>query len=116
MAYSVEYDAVEKMIMAKIVGKTTQSELQEFGSRIIHMIKQENCFHILTDLREAAMNVSVVEMFNMPFKLREIAEAEQVSIYSAKRAVVALKTQKDLEFYETVSRNRGYYMQLFHDM
>ncbi|MFN8384135.1 MAG: hypothetical protein U0V02_19525 [Anaerolineales bacterium] len=77
MAYSVEYDSVENMIMAKIVRETNRRELQEFGSRIIQMIRRENCFNILTDLREAEMNVSVVEMFNLPFELKEIAAANE---------------------------------------
>jgi len=116
MAYSVAYDSVENMIIAKITGKAYLAELYEFGQIITRMVKARNCFRILTDLREGELNISVTDMYLMPNTLKEISEAENVSIYSVRRAIVTSNNEKDLEFYETVMQNRNYDAKLFHDM
>ncbi len=116
MAHSVEYDAVENIIIAKITGKAPLTELYEFGQIIIRMVKAKNCFRILTDLREGELNISITDMYLMPNTLKEISEAENLSIYSVRRAIVTSTTQEDLEFYETVMQNRNYDARLFHDV
>ncbi|MFN8383999.1 MAG: hypothetical protein U0V02_18840 [Anaerolineales bacterium] len=116
MEYSVEYDPAEKMIVATISGKTELLKLRAFGKAIIHLAKRENCFHILTDMRHADLHVSVLEIFNLPQTLAEIAKAQELDISAFKRAFVALKEQDILDFYETVSRNRSHLIKLFFDM
>lgn len=115
MAYSVEYDPKEKIIIAKITGKTELAELQKVGTNLIHLAKQENCFCILTDLNHADLHVTTLEIFNLPQYLAEIAKAEELNVYSLRRAFVALKDQAILDFYETVSRNRSHHTKLFFD-
>ena len=115
MAYSVEYDPKEKIIIAKITGKTELAELQKVGTNLIHLAKQENCFCILTDLNHADLHVTTLEIFNLPQYLTEIAKAEELNVYSLRRAFVALKDQAILDFYETVSRNRSHHTRLFFD-
>ena len=115
MAYSVEYDPKEKIIVAKITGKTELAELQKVGASIIHLAKQEDCFCILTDLSHADLHVTTLEIFNLPQDLAGIAKTLGLNIYSFKRAFVALKDQTILDFYETVSRNRSYHTKLFFD-
>lgn len=115
MAHSVEYDPKEKIIIAKIMGKTEITELRKVGASLIHLAKQENCFCILTDLSHADLNVTTLEIFNLPQDLAEIAKTEELNVYLLRRAFVALKDQAILDFYETVSRNRSHHTRLFFD-
>ncbi|MBK9601814.1 MAG: hypothetical protein IPO36_08215 [Anaerolineales bacterium] len=116
MTHSVEYDAVENMVMAGITGKVNLAELREFAVNIIRTAKRENCFRILTDLSKAELNVSVMQTFNLPQDIVEFAAAEGLEIHAFKRAFVASENQDVLDFYETVARNRSHHIRLFHDI
>ena len=116
MTYSVEYDAAENLVMAGITGKADLAEIREFAVNIIRTAKRENCFRILTDLSKAELNVTVMQTFNLPQDIVEFAAAEGLEIHAFKRAFVASENQDVLDFYETVSRNQGYYTRLFHDI
>lgn len=115
MNHSVVYDPEEKIIIAKITGKTELAGLREVGENIIQLAKQKNCFRILTDLSDADLHVTTLEVFNLPQDLTEIAKFQRVEIHTLKRAFVALKDQVILDFYETVSRNRSHHTKLFFD-
>ncbi len=116
MTYTVEYDSVESMIVINITGETGLSELREIAAAIMRVAKQKNCFCILTDLRKAKLEVSIMEIYALPGDIAEIATNQDLKIYTAKRAFVTTKEQDILNFYETVSRNRSHNTRLFYDI
>ena len=116
MTHFVEYDAVENLVMAGITGKVNLAELKEFAVSIIRTAKRGNCFRILTDLSKAELDVTVMQTFNLPQDIAEFAAAEGLELRAIKRAFVAPENKNVLDFYETVSRNRGHHTRLFHDI
>ena len=116
MAYSVEYDSTEEMIVANITGKINAFDLREVLLIIIQLVKQRQCFRILTDLREAKLNASVVEIYDLPGEISEIIKKNDLNFHTLKRAFVAPKDKGHLDFYETVSRNRSHNVRLFYDL
>ena len=116
MPYSVEYDPEENIVMATFMEKVDLSDLLKGLANIIRVAKQENCNYILTDLHQANLQVSVSQAYNMPDTIKKITREEDVSLHQIKRAFVAAKHQDILEFYETVSANRGHHTKLFHDI
>jgi hypothetical protein len=116
MAYSVEYDPTEEIIVAKITGKTNLADLREVLLIIIQLVKQRKCFRVLTDLREAKVNASVVEMYNLPGEITNLIKENNLNFHAIKRAFVAPKDKGHLDFYETVSRNRSHNVRLFYDL
>jgi hypothetical protein len=115
MAYSVEYDSSEDIIVANITGKTNLSDFREVLLIIIQLVKQRKCFRILTDLREAKVNASVMEMYTLPGDISEAIKEQDLNIHVIKRAFVAPKDKGHLDFYETVSRNQSHSVRLFYD-
>ena len=116
MAYSVEYDSTEEIIVATITGKTNLSDFREVLLIIIQLVKQRKCFRILTDLREAKLNASVVEIYNLPGEISELVIEKGLHFHAIKRAFVAPKDKGHFDFYETVSRNRSHNVKLFYDL
>ena len=116
MAYSVEYDSTEEMIVANITGKINVFDLREVLLIIIQLVKQRKCFRVLTDLREAKLNASVVEMYDLPGEISETVKENDLDFHAIKRAFVAPKDKGHLDFYETVSRTRSHNVRLFYDL
>ncbi|MBK8784617.1 MAG: hypothetical protein IPO22_23105 [Anaerolineales bacterium] len=115
MPYSVEYLPEDNIIYTQFTGKVDLTQLHEGGAEIIRVALRENCQRTLTDFREADLTVSVLQIFNLPGELVEMAKAAGINIHTVKRAVVSAKDRTGLEFYETVSRNRGHHTKLFLD-
>lgn len=115
MPYTVEYLLEDQIILTQFKGKVDLMQMHEGGVEILHMAQRENCLRTLTDFREAELTVSVLQIFNLPGELQEIAKAANLNIYSFKRAIVSATDPTGLDFYETVSRNRGHYTRLFLD-
>lgn len=116
MAYTVEYDPEENMVIATFMEKVDLPDLLKGLANIIRVAKQENCNYVLTDLHQANLQVSVSQAYNMPDTINKITSEEDFLLHQIKRAFVAAKHQDILEFYETVSINRSHNTKLFHDI
>ena len=116
MAYTVEYDPEENIVIATFMEKVDLPDLLKGLANIIRVAKQENCNYVLTDLHQANLQVSVSQAYNMPDTINKITSEEDFLLHQIKRAFVAAKHQDILEFYETVSINRSHNTKLFHDI
>ena len=116
MSYTIEYDSAENMIFTSIGGKIDILDLKRIAGDILSSARQENCFYILTDVRNADLKVSVMEIFSHPENLSKMANEQGLNIQKFKRVLVAAGEQEILRFYETVCRNRGHDVTLFHDI
>jgi hypothetical protein len=92
------------------------SLVQACGAEIMRVAKEQDCFLVLTDAREGRIELSVMEIYDLPKVLAGIAAAEGVRIGRFKRAAIVYNDLEDFAFFETVSRNRGQNVVLFHEV
>jgi len=116
MAYTVEYDPEENMVIAKVMGKVGLPDLLECIANILRVAKQENCIYILTDLHEATLEVSVSQIFSLSDTIGGMAKEQGMAVHAFKRVFIAAKGQDILELYENASVNRNHNTKLFHDI
>jgi len=116
MPYTVEHQPAENIIVARVWGKANLSVLQKLAKEIILVSRQSVCFCMLTDLREVELNVSTMDIYSLPGFIKETAQANDIDIFSVKRAFVMTESQKILQFYETISLNRSHHTKLFFDI
>jgi len=116
MAYTVEYDPEENMVIAKVMGKVGLPDLLECLANIIRVAKQENCIYILTDLHEATLEVSVSQIFSLSDTIGWMAKEQGMAVHAFKRVFIAAKGQDILELYENASLNRNHNTKLFYDI
>lgn len=116
MAYSIEYKLEEDLIQVKIEGKMRLPDLFDAALDIIRTARQGSCRNILTDLRQAELDVSKMEMYSLPVKIAESIYKLNSTPYHFRRAFVGTADQKVLKFYETVSLNNGHNVMLFDDV
>jgi hypothetical protein len=113
MPYSVAFDPQVGVIAASFRGGITMSLVQACATEILRVAKEEDCYLVLTDAREGRMELSVMDIYDLPKVLSRIAAAEGVRIGRFKRAAIVYNDLEDFAFFETVSRNRGQNVVLF---
>ncbi|MCP4143139.1 MAG: hypothetical protein GY755_23105 [Chloroflexi bacterium] len=116
MSHTIAYNAEEKIIDIKFEGDLTWSEVKKVISETMQYAKEENCFLILNDMREATMKLSTLEIYNLPQNMSEMLASSGLHVHKFKRAFVAAKDLKDYSFFETVTLNRGQFAKMFFDI
>ena len=115
MPYSIEYDE-QGIISIKVQGALTMMVLRTYAMDAVRLAKEKDCFRVLTDLQEAKLKLSMLELYNLPKVLSEIAATAGLQAYQFKRAQVIPDDEKLLHFFENVARNRLQNVRLFHDV
>ena len=113
MPYSVAYK-LPGMIFLRFEGLLTMQDALDATADVVQMAKEHGCFRVLTDLREATLKLSMVEVYNYPILSAEIASAAGLQVYQFKRAYVTLEGEKLLPFFENVSINRFHKVKVFY--
>ena len=116
MPYSVAYDAQAGVIAASFRGGINMSVVQGCATEIMRVAKDKDCYLVLTDAREGHMEISMMDIYDLPKVLSRIAAVEGVRIGRFRRAAIIYNDLEDFAFFETVSRNRGQNVVLFHEV
>lgn len=114
MVYAIHHNQAEDIIEVTFKGiidiQTAKAALQDILGEVIRV----QCFRVLTDLREANMALSVVEIFNLPKQLEEMSDQVNINARVIRRAIVT-NQPKQMKFYEDIFSNRGYTAAVFDD-
>ena len=115
MPYTVTYNPETHYIYYRFLGKLNMKEVRELSAAAARLANEQNCHLVLADLREAAVGLTMAEVFEIPGLLKEVLTPYGLLIQKFKRAVVVKKRILILEFFETVSVNRGHNVKIFVD-
>jgi hypothetical protein len=116
MAHTVTYNSASHVIKTKAQGNLTLNEAKEIISKIVQVAKESNCFLCLSDYREAEINMSAFEIYDVPKIISAVSESQGLLANNFKRAIVVKKGLKNFLFYETVTLNSGQHAKLFQDI
>ena len=118
MPHTINYNPEEHIIEVKVQGTVNLDEFKEIFSQATQLAKEIECFHILSDFREAmTIKLSTWEIYDMPKILSGISTPAGISASRFKRAIViALKDTADTKFAETVTKNQGQNAMIFQDV
>ena len=110
MAYKVVYDPDEDCVFGSITGDVDLEMVQRYAREIIKQLSAHNCLRFLNDMREASLQMSTVDLYDLPAWIEEAGVDP-----SCRRALLVSRDFNDYEFYETVSRNHGHIVAVFTD-
>jgi hypothetical protein len=79
------------------------------------MAIENNCFLCLSDYREATIEMSTLEIYDIPNVLSNIVTSDGLRPSQFNRAIVVEKSFHDYHFFETVTLNAGQNIRLFPD-
>ena len=116
MPYTVIYNSEERIIQIKVQGDFSINVAKAMITEAAQVAKAQNCFLILNDMREARLNLSMLEIYQMPKTITDIFTALELDVHKFKRALVATNGLKAYSFFETVTLNRSQPVKYFLDL
>ena len=116
MVHTVTYNLELGIIETSAQGKMTLSEAKELVSEITKCAIANNCFLCLSDYREATMEMSVFQIYDVPKILSNVVDSLGLRPNQFKRAIIVKEGVSDFNFFETVSRNAGQNIKLFREI
>lgn len=116
MSNSVVYDAEKKLIVIEVRERIDKSLIRKIALDVSHFSKEHNCHLVLNDARESSLDLSTVEIYDLPKLIVEILQETGIEVHKFKRALVVSKGVDDFTFFETVSQNRGQNVTLFRNI
>jgi len=91
-------------------------DVREFTNEAALLAEQKACFRVLSDLHEALLRFSMLDVYNIPGMVKEIVLAANLPVHKFRRAVILPDQWKLSGFFETISKNRMQNVTLFHDI
>jgi hypothetical protein len=113
MAWKTEYLADLNIIETTMEGIFSAIELQTIIKSVLDLLALHGLKHVLVDCTKVAHNNSVFNIYELPV----FYESLKVD-HNIKQAVILPKdkeARKNIKFYETVTRNRGFNVLVFDD-
>jgi hypothetical protein len=109
MKWEINYNKNDDIVYAKVEGTIDVESEEKLRNEILESMRKNSCRLLLLDLNNAEIGLSTFEIYDIPRKYM----AQSVS-RNTKMAILYPESQsRDLNFYETVSRNAGYDVMLF---
>ena len=116
MSHTITYNSEERIIEIKVQGDFSLSEAKEMFTEAVQVVKAQNCFLVLNDMREAKMKLSMLEIYELPKMLAVKVDSLGFSVHKLKRALVVKKDLKGYGFFEDVASNRAQSVKYFFDI
>ncbi len=116
MSHAVIYNSELHIVESKLQGDMTLGEVDVIIAKIAETAKEKDCRLIFTDFREVSQKLSVVEIYRLPDRTKNIFAAIGMNILLYKRANVVAKDLDDYIFHENVMVNRGQNEKVFTDI
>lgn len=113
MPWSVNYDAELGIVCVVNSGRVTADEFKAGALEIIALSKKHRTGLLLIDDSELELIVSTNEIFEMP-QFYEDAHASRRGRWALIQPTCG-QARKEIKFYETVCRNRGWLVKRFSD-
>jgi hypothetical protein len=113
MTHIVEYHAEDNLVHLTITGNFDIPAMEAVILDTGQVIKQHDCYRILTDLRNARVSVPMTELYEFPARINKIMQDVGVNLYLTRRAFVINNDLPLMRFYELVATNRGHTTRLF---
>jgi hypothetical protein len=111
MTYSITISENGKYIICKVIGAMTAEIAKEFSKEIDSLSRAKNIKRFLNDMREAPNRSSAVQNYKYTYK--DMSDLGfQRDVHSA---ILADPADTSHDFIETLAKNAGYNVRVFHD-
>ncbi len=111
MTWKTRYLPDERLIEIVFTGKFQMTDLVEVTQGVVKLVEQKKTFWVVCDCTAIIHNTTAFNIYEMP----RIFDAQNID-HRIKEAVLLPEeaaARKNLAFYETVCRNRGYNVKVF---
>lgn len=115
MPYTITYNEAGYIILAG-EGDARLKDLREAIVSGFPLVKEHNCFRILSDFRQLKLNLSMIDIFTIPSIQSVLSRELNMPFYHFRRAVLVPDHDYDkYKFFENVAVNRSHVVRVFID-
>ena len=114
METTIIYTPGEDIITVTIHGMADFGSMPKMLAQLADQLIETNCVYVLVDVRNAQLNMSLLELLTLPGMILSLARDRGIDLKSLQRAMVSLKDPKMLEMFEILTRYLGGNFRRFH--
>lgn len=115
MTHTVTYNSELNIVESRLQGDMTLGEVDEIITKTAKIAKENDCRFILNDFRQVSRKLSILEIYELPDRIRSIFISLGIHVSLHTRANVVAKDLDDYVFHENVMVNRGQNEKMFTD-
>lgn len=116
MTHIVIYNSELHIVESRLQGDMTLGEVDEIITKTAKIAKENDCRLIFNDFREVSRKLSILQIYELPDRIRTIFTSFGINVGLYKRANVVAKDWDEYIFHENVMVNRGQKEKVFTDM
>lgn len=116
MPHTIVYNPELRIVESRLIGDMTLGEVDELIAKTAKIAKEKECYLIFTDFREVSQKLSILQIYQLPDRIKNIFTSFGVNISHFKRANVVANDLKEYIFHENVMVNRGQIEKVFTDI
>jgi hypothetical protein len=116
MAHTTRYDPETHSVETKIRGYVSLDEMKGIFSDAMKIALEKDVVLFLSDFRQATINLSTLDIYELPRILSEMAVSLGLTAIKFKRAIVIAEDFTDFQFSENVTSNQGQTVKFFYDI
>ena len=116
MTHIVIYNSELHIVESRLQGDMTLGEVDEIITKTAKIAKENDCRLIFNDFREVSRKLSILQIYELPDRIRTIFTSFGINVGLYKRANVVAKDWDEYIFHENVMINRGQKEKVFTDM
>ncbi len=116
MTHIVIYNSELHIVESRLQGDMTLGEVDEIITKTAKIAKENDCRLIFNDFREVSRKLSILQIYELPDRIRTIFTSFGINVGPYKRATVVAKDWDEYIFHENVMINRGQKEKVFTDM
>jgi hypothetical protein len=116
MTHTVTYNSTLHIVESKLQGNMTLGEVNEIITKTAKIAKENDCRLMFNDFREVSRKLSILQIYELPDRIRNIFTSFGINVGLYKRANVVAKDWDEYIFHENVMVNCGQKEKVFTDM
>ena len=116
MPHTIIYNSELHIVESKLHGDMTSGEVDEIITKTAKIAKEKDCRLIFTDLTEVSRKLSILEIYELPDRIKTIFTSFGIHVSLYRRANLVAKDWDDYFFHENVMVNRGQNEKVFTDI
>ena len=116
MPHTIIYNSELHLVESKLQGDMTSGEVDEIITKTAKIPKKKDCRLIFTDLTEVSRKLSILEIYELPDRIKTIFTSFGIHVSLYRRANLVAKDWDDYIFHENVMVNRGQNEKVFTDI
>lgn len=107
MKYSISYEPIDNIIISSVQGDVKLGMMSKMIDEIMAHVMDKSCHCLINDMRDARLNMTLLEITTLPGMFQSAAFSRGVDIKQLQRVLVAERKPEMIEMQSVFTRYLG---------